>query len=54
MSAVRRERLPPKSAEPDFYQNRNQFDEFLDRIFTELDVEISVKTRIGIEDPEEF
>ena len=37
-----------------FLSEPDQFDEFLDRIFTELDVEISVKTRIGIEDPEEF
>lgn len=35
-------------------REREYLREFLDRIFDKADVEISIKTRIGAEDPEEF
>jgi tRNA-dihydrouridine synthase len=37
-----------------FLSEPEALDEFLDQIFTELDMKISVKTRLGMEDPEEF
>lgn len=32
----------------------NRIDHFLEEVFEQLDMEVSVKTRIGMEDPEEF
>lgn len=37
-----------------FLDDPDDLDEFLDEIFSKLDMKISVKTRIGICDPEEF
>lgn len=37
-----------------FLSDPDALDEFLDRIFAEVDMRISVKTRIGVSEPEEF
>ncbi|MEE1312904.1 MAG: tRNA-dihydrouridine synthase family protein [Lachnospiraceae bacterium] len=37
-----------------FLADLENLESFLDEIFTKLDIKISVKTRLGIEDPEEF
>lgn len=37
-----------------FLTELEKLDQFLDRIFSELDMKISVKTRLGVNDPEEF
>ncbi|OLR63334.1 diguanylate cyclase [Anaerostipes sp. 992a] len=37
-----------------FLSDLEGLDDFLDQIFMELDMKISVKTRLGVEDPEEF
>ena len=50
ISAVRQEQLFQRREEQVF-KIPEELDEFLDRIYTECDMKISVKTRIGFENP---